>query len=228
MPHLHSHASHPSTPGGSAGIGNLVHWPRRYDLLVAFALAGRGRRVQRGIADALELRAGDEVLDVGCGTGTLTLALAERVGPAGSAVGVDASPEMIDAAREKSSGVGIGAEFDLVPAQDLPFPDGRFDAVVTSLTIHHLPPEDRVGALREIIRVVRPGGRVVIAEFQPPANRIARHLTEHLLGHAMASNDMADIRELATQAGWPDPHLRPTPVSWLGLIVARRPAQTSD
>ena len=222
MPHLHSHATPASGSDSATGMGKLITWPKRYDLLVNLALAGRGERVRRAIADALDLQPGDQVLDVGCGTGTLSFSLAQRVAPDGIVVGVDAAPEMIEAAAAKPNPTAVDVDFLVAPAQHLPFPDDHFNAAVSSLMIHHLPPKDRIDALREIRRVVTPGGRLVIAEFQPPRAAVMRRLTTHLLGHAMATNNLADIGELAAEAGWHDPQYESSPVSWLGLIVGER------
>jgi len=213
------------TPGRDNPVdpGVLIRWPRRYDLLVGVALAGRGGTVRSQIADGLGLQPGQDVLDVGCGTGTLTLALAGRVGPQGSTTGVDASPEMISAAIRKAGSTSPAIRFEVASAQTLPYGDSSFDAVATSLMIHHLPQDDRIGAVQEILRVLRPGGRLVIAEFQAPTNAVGRHLTEHVLGHAMASNDLHDIQDLATAAGFIDVKRGPTATPWLGLVSGSRP-----
>lgn len=87
------------------------------------------------------------------------------------AAGVDASGPMITAARSKAARQALPVRFEVAAAQQLPFPDESFDAVATSLMIHHLPAADRQGAVIEMLRVLRPGGPLVIAEFQAPPGR---------------------------------------------------------
>lgn len=221
MPHSHRHPA----PGGAAQEpGALIHWPHRYDLLVTVLFAGRGPRVRTNIADAVGLVPGQQVLDVGCGTGTLALALAKRVGPAGWVAGVDASPEMIAAAQMKAVRAKFDVHFEVAAAQQLPFADGMFDAVTTSLTIHHVPEPDRLLALRELLRVMHPGGQLLIAEFQAPTWPIGKAVTRHLFGHAMADNDLTAIVDLAHDAGAVDLTRLPAGVGWLGLVHGRKPA----
>ncbi|MGW2650227.1 methyltransferase domain-containing protein, partial [Streptomyces sp. NPDC001393] len=84
----------------------------------------------------------------------------------------------------------------------LDFPDGSFDTVVTSLMLHHLPEELRPTALREMYRVLRPGGRLLVVEFRPPKTRIDRHLVHGGVGHAMAHNRVELLDTLVTDAGF--------------------------
>jgi SAM-dependent methyltransferase len=103
------------------------------------------------------VRKGDRVLDVACGTGALTLAVAEVVGPAGSVVGLDANPQMLAVARRKPARI----EWLEGKAEDLPLPDTSFDAVVSQFGFMFF--EDKPQALREMFRVLRPGGRLAVA-----------------------------------------------------------------
>ena len=109
------------------------------------------------IADAAAIAPGQRVLDVACGTGVLACAAAERVGPGGAVAGLDANPQMLEVARRKRSDV----EWVEGRAERLPFPDQHFDAVVSQFGFMFF--EDRVGALREMMRVLRPGGRLAVA-----------------------------------------------------------------
>ena len=109
------------------------------------------------VTDAAGVKAGDQVLDVACGTGALTVAVADRVGASGSVVGLDASPEMLAVARRKP----VPVEWLEGRAEALPLPDRSFDAVVSQFALMFF--EDRPSALREMMRVLRPGGRLAVA-----------------------------------------------------------------
>lgn len=216
MNHPHGH-EHPPTDGRP---GRLITWPRRYDLLMHAVLAGRGRRLRARIAQLLDLQPGSRVLDVGCGTGTTTLALAERVGPSGSVLGVDAAPQMVEVAQAKAARVGSTARFQVATAQHLPLPDAGTDAVVTTLMIHHLPTDQRPVAPREMLRVLRPGGRVLVVDYQPPRTALPRAAAMHLLGHPMTSHDLSATAEQLVAAGARDVGSFATPVPWLGALTA--------
>jgi demethylmenaquinone methyltransferase / 2-methoxy-6-polyprenyl-1,4-benzoquinol methylase len=140
----------------------------RYDALNSVMTAGLHHRWRGRAADRAELRAGDSALDVCCGTGDLALELAARVAPGGSVVGCDFSEPMLDLAREKASGRAVdGLRFEWADALDLPYDAGRFDAVTVGFGVRNLADLDR--GLRELARVLRPGGRLVILEITQPA-----------------------------------------------------------
>lgn len=109
------------------------------------------------VAAEAGVREGDRVLDVACGTGALALAAAELVGASGSVVGLDSNPEMLAVARRKSAPV----EWVEAAAEALPFADDSFDAVVSQFGFMFF--DDKPQALREMVRVLKPGGRLAVA-----------------------------------------------------------------
>lgn len=115
--------------------------------------------------DLLGIKEGDRVLDVGCGSGVVTRAIAERVGPAGRVVGVDPSASFLTVARELAdkSGVGDRIEFREGSAKSLPFENGSFDAAIAVTVFAHM--YDGAAAVPELVRVVRSGGRVGVFDF---------------------------------------------------------------
>jgi len=139
----------------------------RYDLLNSVMTAGLHHRWRQRAADRAELGPGDAALDICCGTGDLALELASRVAPAGNVIGCDFSEPMLDLAREKAAQQGAaGVRFEWADALHLPYDDGRFDAVTVGFGVRNL--SDLDAGLREMRRVLRPGGRLAILEITQP------------------------------------------------------------
>jgi ubiquinone/menaquinone biosynthesis C-methylase UbiE len=136
------------------------------DLLENLLSLGRRRRILEATLEAAELRAGDRLVDVGCGTGELAMLAAAR--GAGAAVGIDATPDMIAMARRSAHACRSPARFEVAVAEALPLPDAAADVVTSSFFFHHLPSEVKGEALREMWRVLRPGGRLVITDYGRP------------------------------------------------------------
>lgn len=171
---------------------------RYYDLHSWLLTLGRERAFRERLVDLARLAPGEAVLDVGCGTGTLAIAAKRRVGAAGTVQGIDASPEMIDRARRKATKAGIAAVFRTGVVEALPFTDARFDVVVSTLMLHHLPRPVRQQAAREMRRVLAPGGRVLAVDFAAPARERKGLLARfHRHGHLA----LRDIVELLSEAG---------------------------
>jgi demethylmenaquinone methyltransferase / 2-methoxy-6-polyprenyl-1,4-benzoquinol methylase len=138
-----------------------------YDLMNTAMTAGLHHRWRERAAARAELAPGQTALDVCCGTGDLALALAEGVGPTGEVLGCDFSEPMLDLAREKAAARGLGqARFEWADALELPYQDGRFDAVTVGFGARNLADLER--GLAEMRRVLAPGGRMVILEITQP------------------------------------------------------------
>jgi demethylmenaquinone methyltransferase / 2-methoxy-6-polyprenyl-1,4-benzoquinol methylase len=135
---------------------------RVYDLMNSVMTAGLHHHWRRRAADLAAVGPGDSVLDVATGTGDLALELAGRVGPSGRVVGSDFSEEMLALARRKAPQL----RFEWGNALDLPYPDEAFDAATVGFGARNF--SDLDAGLREMTRVVRRGGRVVVLEITTP------------------------------------------------------------
>ncbi len=162
------------------------------------------------VADAADIRPGERALDVACGTGVLARAVAERVGPDGTVVGLDLNEGMLAVARRKAPNI----EWKHGRAEALPFDSASFDAVVSQFGLMFF--EDRRAALREMMRALRPGGRVAVAVWaaleDSPGYATLTELLQRLFGDQAADAlrapfvlaDPQILRALFDEAGVPD------------------------
>jgi ubiquinone/menaquinone biosynthesis C-methylase UbiE len=176
--------------------GLLIHAAARYDVLVWLLTLGRERALRERILSFVNLKPGDTVLDVGCGTGSLAIAAKRHVGSTGTVYGIDASPEMLARAGKKAAKAGHEVMFRDGAAQALPFPDRQFDAVLNTLMLHHLPRKGREQCAREMRRVLKPGGTALVVEFGGSAERkkgLLAHFHRH--GHVRLGDIVAMLGE---------------------------------
>lgn len=131
---------------------------------------GIGPAFRRTTLEYAGLKPGESVLDAGCGTGVLTMLVADAVGGGGRVVGIDPAAKMIEVAKRNAREGGSRAEFRLATIEELPFEDESFDCALSSLMLHHLPPDLKIKGLREVVRVLRPGGRIVLVDVGRPEN----------------------------------------------------------
>ena len=145
-----------------------------YDRMNTVMTAGLHHQWRRRAVDLAAVSPGDRALDVATGTGDLAFELASRVGPGGEVVGSDFSEKMLELARGKAArrtetGLGARVRFERGNALALPYADAEFDAATVGFGARNFSDLDR--GLREMVRVVRPGGRIVILEITTPRRR---------------------------------------------------------
>jgi len=178
--------------------GAVLHSAARYDLLVWLLTLGRERVFREKVVRLARLQPGEAVLDIGCGTGTLAIAAKRHVGPTGTVYGIDASPKMLERAGKKARKAGVEIVLKNAMAQALPFPDAHFDAVLTTVMLHHLPRKARQQCATEMRRVLKPGGRVLAVDFGL-ATRERKGILAHFHRHGHVK--LPDMISLLSEAG---------------------------
>jgi len=190
----------------------------RYDLLNRLLSAGRDRVWRREAIRATRLPSGGRLLDVCTGTADMALEAARQC-PHAVIVGVDFSGPMIDLGLKKvaSAGAADRVRLSVAPAEALPFPDGTFDAVTVAFGLRNVP--DRLQALAEMRRVLRPGGRAVVLEFTIPPGWLFRaayrwyfHRILPLVGGLVSGHPSAYAYLPASVAEFPTPQVL---VTWM-------------
>ena len=196
------HKTAPSGAGEPAPEtrGRVIRWARFYDLVAMLMSLGRAPAIRRMTVKMAKVVPGEVVLDVGCGTGTLTIAAKDRAGPTGQVHGIDASPEMIDVAREKAGKKGADVDFRVGLIEDIPFPDGQFDVVLSSLMLHHLPDDVKRQGFQEIRRVLKPDGRFLAIDLSPSGG-VLGHLVQ-ILGLHRGEGTLEEVSGMLTAAGF--------------------------
>lgn len=142
------------------------------------------------------------VLDLGCGTGTMAILIRQRR-PESTVVGVDGDPKVLGVARGKAAKASLAIQFDEALADRLPYPDRSFDRVLSSLVLHHLTHDEKLAALREVYRVLKPGGGFHLADFGPPVGwyaAVVARLAAH--GERLRENLDGCLPKLLAEAGF--------------------------
>lgn len=214
-----AHAGHRTAdPGRSYLPGMGRHWllPLYDPLTRLLAIPAAHAR----LADAADLAAGQRVLEIGCGTGNLAL-LVKRRHPGATVVGLDPDPRALARATRKAARAGLAVQWDRGFADELPYPDGSVDRVLSALMFHHLEPAGRRATLREVRRVLAPGGSLHLLDFAGAdghghPTRMARH------GPRMQDSSPERILALMAEAGLADPRETDRRRTFVGPLTCYR------
>jgi ubiquinone/menaquinone biosynthesis C-methylase UbiE len=202
---MHSFARHYRHTSGEVADkktkGLILNQGWGYDLMTGlmdiFSFRGQVRKLRLRTANLAHIQPGEKVLDVGCGTGTLAIEVQKRVGATGSVAGIDPGAEQIAHARSKVARRTVPIDFQIGVIEHLAFPDQTFDVVLSTLMMHHLPANLKRQGLSEIARVLKPGGRLVIADFKQRKERQGQAAQFHAGG-----SGIQDLVALINDAGF--------------------------
>jgi len=201
--------------------GRIIRWARWYDLVSGILSLGRGDAICRTTVEVADVRPGERVVDAGCGTGTLALALKENAGRQCEVTGIDASPEMIGVAGKKARRANADIAFQVEAIEALSFPDESFDLVTSTMMLHHLPEDVERAGLVEVYRVLKPGGRLLAVDFDSESGSILGHLLS-VLGHKHGDSSYPALGKTLHSAGFTAVEKAETKHKQLMFVKARK------
>lgn len=170
-----------------------------YDL--GCGLMGLGRRFRSAVIDRMGIMGNEKVLDAGCGTGALLVALKERH-PSLSAEGLDPDEKALEIAEKKSERKGLEIKWRQGFMEEMPFDECSFDIVVSTLAFHHVHPEKKLQALMECRRVLRPTGRMVLVDISPDETGFFGWLVYRVLSLFEHLSRSGEVMALMRNAGF--------------------------
>jgi ubiquinone/menaquinone biosynthesis C-methylase UbiE len=166
--------------------------------VVGILSLGREKKFRQTALELVSIEPGMNILDVGCGTGSLSVGAKQNLGNNGRVVGIDPSSIMIDLARQKAEKAGVEVDFQVGVIENLEFNDDQFDLVLSSLMMHHLTDELKESGLQEVHRVLKPGGTLLIIELDPGAFSLASLVHGH---SAQLSAELEETRRIMERLG---------------------------
>lgn len=214
MHKIHSHSHEPTTQG------IVIHRASLYQKFFGLLL----RPSEGRVVELAKVKTGDKVLDAGCGPGTLSIRAKKEAGQNGKVYGIDASPEMIELARQNALKAGQPVDFQLGVIEDFPFADNTFDVVLSRFVIHHLPGDLKRKGFAEMYRVLKPGGYCLVADFDPKTVPLpAIFLKPFFSKIGMLNIDTMKYLPLIEEAGFTGLEGGPTGKKMVSFVRGRKP-----
>jgi ubiquinone/menaquinone biosynthesis C-methylase UbiE len=189
-----------------------------YDSYMRKITFGRERTLRETTVNLAQVKPGDCILEVGCGTGTLTLAAKRQAGPSGKAFGIDVIPGMIELSQRKAAQANEDVTFQLGSIDDIPFSANQFDVVMCSFMIFHMSEMVRRKGIAEIYRVLKPQGRLLVLDLALPTQPLSRTIAQMLLG-GMLQHDLRELFPMMEASGFSEIEIAQAKYRVLGLSV---------
>ncbi len=187
-----------------------------YDSLMKRMTLGRERALRETTIRLAGVQPGDSVLEVGCGTGTLTLAAKRRAGPSGKVYGIDVIPLMIELSQRKAAQAGEEISFKLASIVDISFPANTFDVVMGSFMIFHMSERMRQKGIAEIFRVLKPQGRLLVLDTATPTRPLIKTFVKMFTGGELPP-DLHQLPPLMELSGFSKVEIAPVNFRLLGF-----------
>ncbi len=189
-----------------------------YDKYMKRITLGREDALRKMTLNLAQIKQGDCVLEVGCATGTLSLAAKQQAGPTGSVFGIDIIPGMIEASQKKAAQAKLDVTFQLGNIEDIPFPNVHFDVVMCSFMIFHMSEKVRNKGIGEIYRVLKPQGRFLVLDLALPPRSVSRSILKLFLGF-MLKHDLKELQPVMESSGFSQIEIAQAKFRVLGLPI---------
>jgi ubiquinone/menaquinone biosynthesis C-methylase UbiE len=189
-----------------------------YDLYMKRITLGREDALRTMTVNLAQVKPGNCVLEIGCATGTLSLAAKRQAGPTGSVFGIDIIPGMIEVSQKKAIKAKLDVTFQLGNIEDIPFPNAHFDVVMCSFMIFHMSEKVRHKGVEEIYRVLKPQGRLMVLDLALPSRPVSRMIIKLLLGFVI-KHDLKELQPVMESSGFSQIEISQAKYRILGLPV---------
>ena len=189
-----------------------------YDLYMKRITLGREEVLRTMTVNLALVKEGDCVLEVGCATGSLTLAAKRQVGPSGKVFGIDIIPAMIERSQQKAVQAKLDITFQLGNIENIPFSENQFDVVMCSFMIFHMSEKVRNKGIEEIYRVLKPQGKLLVLDLALPPDPVSRRILKLLLGF-MLKHDLKELQPIMESSGFSQIEISQAKFRVLGLPV---------
>ena len=189
-----------------------------YDKYMKRITFGREDKLRRMTVELAQVKPGNNVLEIGCATGSLTIFAKQKAGNNGMVAAIDIIPGMIEVSREKAQKANLDINFQLGSIDNIPFPDLQFDVVMCSFMIFHMSEKVRNKGISEIYRVLKPNGRLLILDIALPNRKVSRAILKFFLGFIF-KHDLKELQPVMESKGFSQIEISQAKFRVFGLMI---------